>query len=151
MNRTVFKSPIGKLLLAEDCGKLCGVSFYRGGTVAARESRLLLEAEMQLTEYFAGKRREFDLPIQTDVSGFAAAVLREVSAIPYGTTATYSEIAAALGSPNASRAVGMACHNNPIAIVIPCHRVVGVGSNLVGYAGGITAKEYLLRLEGGIF
>ena len=151
MNRTVFKSPIGKLLLAEENGKLCGVSFYRGETVAARESRLLLEAEMQLTEYFAGKRREFELPIHTDVSEFADSVLREVSNIPYGATATYSEIAASLGNPNASRAVGMACHNNPVAIIIPCHRVVGVGTNLVGYAGGITAKEYLLRLEGGIF
>ena len=151
MNATVFDSPIGKLFIAESGGRVCRLSFYSGGAAETRESRLLIEAQMQLKEYFAGTRREFDLPLTESGSDFALAVRRELLKIPYGTTRTYSEIAADVGNPAAARAVGMACHNNPIAIIVPCHRVVGVNANLVGYAGGIGKKEYLLRLEHAIF
>lgn len=151
MNTAVFDSPIGRLLISENGGKLCGVSFYDGESADLGESRLLTEAKKQLGEYFAGKRREFDLPLSEEGSDFALAVRREMLAIPYGETKTYSEIAAAIGNPGAARAAGMACHNNPIAIIVPCHRVIGVNANLVGYAGGVGKKEYLLRLERAIF
>lgn len=151
MNSTTFDSPLGRLLISENGGKLCGVSYFTGGSVELHESRLLIEAQMQLGEYFSGVRREFDLPLSEEGSDFALAARREMLAIPYGTTRTYSEIAAAIGNPGAARAVGMACHNNPIAIIVPCHRVIGVCANLVGYAGGVAKKEYLLRLEGAIF
>ena len=151
MNSTTFDSPLGKLLITENGGKLCGVSYFSGESVESRESRLLIETQMQLKEYFSGERREFDLPLSEEGSDFALAVRREMLAIPYGTTRTYSEIAAAIGKPGAARAVGMACHNNPIAIIVPCHRVIGVGANLVGYAGGVGKKEFLLRLEHAVF
>ena len=151
MNATVFDSPVGKLFIAEKNGRICELSYYSGKAVEMRESRLLIEAQMQLKEYFGGVRREFDLPLTAEGTDFALAVRRELLKIPYGTTRTYSEIAAAVGKPGAARAVGMACHNNPIAIIIPCHRVVGVDANLVGYAGGIEKKEYLLHLEHAIF
>lgn len=151
MNSTTFDSPLGRLLISENGGKLCGVSYFTGGSVELQESRLLIEAQMQLGEYFSGVRREFDLPLSEEGSDFALAVRREMLAIPYGTTRTYSEVAAALGNPKAARAVGMACHNNPIAIIVPCHRVIGVNANLVGYAGGVDKKEFLLRLESAIF
>ncbi|MBQ9557117.1 MAG: methylated-DNA--[Clostridia bacterium] len=151
MNETVFDSPVGRLFIAEKDGRICKLSYYSGKAAETRESRLLIETQMQLKEYFGGVRREFDLPLTGEGSDFALAVRRELLKIPYGTTRTYSEIAAAVGKPGAARAVGMACHNNPIAIIIPCHRVVGVNANLVGYAGGVEKKEYLLRLEHAIF
>ena len=151
MNSTLFDSPVGTLFIAESDGRICEISYCSGKKETVRESRLLIEARMQLTEYFSGKRREFDLPLLEEGSDFALAVRREMLAIPYGTTKTYSEIAAEIGNPKAARAVGMACHNNPLAIVVPCHRVIGVGVNLVGYAGGFEKKEFLLRLERAVF
>ena len=151
MNAAVFDSPVGKLFIAEKDGRVCELSYYNGKAVETRESRLLIEAQMQLKEYFAGVRMEFDLPLTEEGSDFALAVRREMLKISYGATRAYSEIAAAIGKPGAARAVGMACHNNPVAILIPCHRVVGANANLVGYAGGLEKKEYLLRLERAIF
>ena len=151
MNVTVFDSPVGKLYIAEKDGRVCELSYYSGKAVETRESRLLIEAQMQLKEYFSGARREFDLPLTEDGSDFALAVRRELLKIPYGATRTYSGIAAAIGKPGAARAVGFACRNNPVAIIVPCHRVIGANANLVGYAGGIEKKEYLLRLEHAIF
>ena len=151
MHAAVFDSPLGKLYIAEEDGRIRELSYYRGKPVETRESRLIIEAQMQLKEYFAGMRREFDLPLTENGSDFALAVRREMLKIPYGATRAYSEIAAAIGKPGAARAVGMACHNNPIAIIVPCHRVIGVNANLVGYAGGVEKKGYLLRLERAIF
>ena len=151
MNAAVFDSPVGKLFIAENDGRICELSYYNGEAVETRESRLLIEAQIQLKEYVAGVRTDFDLPLTEDGSDFALAVRREMLKIPYGATRAYSEIAAAIGKPGAARAVGMACHNNPVAIIIPCHRVIGVNTNLVGYAGGVEKKEYLLRLERAIF
>ena len=148
MNRATLDCPLGRLLISEKGEKICGVTFYDGESVDLGESRLLTEAKKQLGEYFAGKRREFDLPLSEEGSDFALAVRREMLTIPYGETKTYSDIAAAIGKPGAARAVGVACHNNPIAIIVPCHRVIGVNANLVGYAGGVKKKEYLLWLEG---
>lgn len=113
-----------------------------------QDTDLLLEAKRQLEEYFAGIRAGFSLPLAPQGTDFQKTVWRQLEAIPYGETRTYGQIAAALGKPKASRAVGGANHNNPIAIVIPCHRVIGADGSLTGYAGGIDLKEQLLHLEG---
>ncbi len=115
-----------------------------------RETPLLLEAKRQLSEYFDGARSRFSLPLAPRGTAFQRAVWKQLEAIPYGETRTYGQIAAALGKPTASRAVGGANHNNPIAIVIPCHRVIGANGKLTGYAGGLEIKEKLLRLEGAL-
>lgn len=115
-----------------------------------RETPLLLEAKRQLNEYFDGLRASFSLPLAPRGTAFQRAVWAQLEAIPYGETRTYGQIAAALGKPTASRAVGGANHNNPIAIVIPCHRVIGANGKLTGYAGGLDIKEKLLRLEGAL-
>lgn len=101
----------------------------------------------QLDEYFAGRRHEFNMPILTSGTPFQEAVWRELMKIPYGQTASYSEIARAIGRPRAFRAVAQACHVNPIAIIIPCHRVIGADGSLTGYAAGLEIKRRLLDLE----
>ena len=104
-------------------------------------------ADSQLQEYFSGRRKVFDLPIRVNGTAFQKAVWNCVRHIPYGQTRTYGQIAAAVGKPRSSRAVGMANHRNPLPILIPCHRVIGSGGKLTGYAGGLAAKEFLLTLE----
>jgi methylated-DNA-[protein]-cysteine S-methyltransferase len=101
----------------------------------------------QLEEYFEGKRARFDIPLDVTGTAFQMAVWSELQRIPYGETRSYGEIAARIGKPRAARAVGMANHDNPIAVVIPCHRVVGRDGSLTGYAGGLHLKEELLSLE----
>jgi methylated-DNA-[protein]-cysteine S-methyltransferase len=102
-----------------------------------------------LNEYFAGVRRTFTLPLAARGTPFQRAVWAALCEIPCGETRTYGQIAAAIGKPNATRAVGAACHANPIAILIPCHRVLGASGALTGYAAGVEVKEYLLALEQG--
>ena len=101
----------------------------------------------QVTEYLNGRRRDFDFPYVLRGTEFQQRVWRALCAIPYGETRTYGEVAAAVGSPNAPRAVGMANHRNPILIAVPCHRVIGADGRLVGYGSGLDMKEALLRLE----
>ncbi len=101
----------------------------------------------ELEEYFQGKRREFDLPLSPEGTEFQRRVWAALREIPYGETRSYSEIAEQVGNPKAVRAVGMANHRNPIAIMIPCHRVIGKNGSLTGYAGGLSLKEKLLKLE----
>lgn len=101
----------------------------------------------QITEYLEGQRREFDFPYRLRGTEFQQKVWRALRAIPYGETRTYGEIAAAVGSPKAARAVGMANHQNPVLIAVPCHRVIGADGSLVGYGSGLDMKEALLRLE----
>jgi methylated-DNA-[protein]-cysteine S-methyltransferase len=105
------------------------------------------EGVKQLSEYFEGKRTRFELPLDIDGTPFQKSVWTELLRIPYGETRSYGDIAKALGKPAAARAVGMANHNNPVAIVIPCHRVVGQNGSLTGYAGGLHLKEQLLSIE----
>ncbi len=103
----------------------------------------------QLDEYFAGERTAFDVPLQMDGSGFQLRVWRELREIPYGTTTSYGEIARRLGkSAAAARAVGLANGQNPISVIVPCHRVIGADGSLTGYGGGLERKRYLLDLEG---
>lgn len=107
-------------------------------------------AAAQLEEYFAGKRKAFDLPLEPGGTEFQKKVWSALQEIPYGKMCTYGELAVKIGNPRASRAVGGANNKNPIAIVIPCHRVIGADGTLVGYAAGLQIKEKLLRFEGGL-
>lgn len=108
---------------------------------------LLRQAARQLEEYFAGRRKIFDLPLNPQGTPFQQKVWRALCAVPYGQTASYGRIAAAVGSPKACRAVGMANHANPVAIFIPCHRIIGSNGSLTGYGGGLEIKRALLALE----
>jgi methylated-DNA-[protein]-cysteine S-methyltransferase len=147
-------SPIGPLITVVDGGgRLVRVWFGDGWsalglTEGERAPAQCAQATGQLAEYFARRRRVFDLPIAPAGSDFQRRVWREVAAIPYGATRSYGEIAARVGGAAVARAVGLANGANPIPIVIPCHRVVGSDGSLVGYGGGLAAKAALLRLEG---
>lgn len=112
-------------------------------------SPLQREVDKQMREYFEGKRKEFDLPLRPEGTVFQKKVWNALLEIPFGETRSYQDIANAVGSPKACRAVGMANHQNPIIIVIPCHRVIGKNGKLVGYGGGLSMKEKLLLLEKG--
>lgn len=111
------------------------------------ETILIKETAKQLSEYFNGKRRVFDLPLDLEGTAFQVKVWQELQKIPYGQTRSYKQIAKAINNPKAYRAVGNANNHNRIMIVIPCHRVIGSNNNLVGYAGGLNMKEMLLSLE----
>jgi methylated-DNA-[protein]-cysteine S-methyltransferase len=120
-----------------------------GDDTVSADERVLDAAEQQLAEYFAGTRETFDLPLAPRGSDFQRRVWAALREIPYGTTTTYGEIARRLGLPTgASRAVGLANGQNPIAVVVPCHRVIGADGGLTGFGGGIPRKETLLTLEG---
>jgi methylated-DNA-[protein]-cysteine S-methyltransferase len=106
------------------------------------------EATRQLSQYFEGERRRFDLPLDLKGSPFRRRVWQTIAGIPYGETATYAEVAISAGAPNAYRAAGSACGANPAAIIVPCHRVVGSDGGLHGYGGGLSTKLWLLEHEG---
>ncbi len=144
----VVASPVGLLRLTESGLGITGIAFVREGAQSETRGEFLPEAKRQLDEYFAGKRREFEFPLDMRGTEFQKRVWAELRRIPYGETRSYQEIAAALGNAKASRAVGMANNRNPIVIAVPCHRVVGKDGSLVGYAGGLDRKKYLLELEG---
>ena len=146
-------TPIGELLLAGDDGALCLVGFPEGSMRRDPEADWIYNekpfavARQQLTEYFAGERREFDLPLKLDGTEFQMSVLRALQQIPYGETTSYADIAERVGRPKAVRAVGAANGRNPIPIIVPCHRVIGSHGDLTGFGGGLDTKEALLRLE----
>jgi methylated-DNA-[protein]-cysteine S-methyltransferase len=143
---TRFSSSVGPLTLEGDDFKLTRLSFG-APAVPQGDAASLSSAAIQLEQYFAGERTEFDLELELEGTQFERRVWDEVRAIPYGSTATYAEIAARIGRPGACRAVGRANAMNPVAVVIPCHRVVGSDGSLTGYAGGIEMKRALLELE----
>jgi len=146
-------TPIGELLLAGDDDGLAMVGFPKGSMRRNPESdwifneKPLTAARRQLREYFAGKRRSFELPLKLSGTNFQQSVLRALQEIPYGETVSYGEIARRIGRPRAVRAVGAANGRNPLPIVIPCHRVIGKSGDLTGFGGGLDTKEALLRLE----
>lgn len=147
-------SPIGDLTLVGDGESLTalyiGAKHRHAPPVGAgwvRDDDAFDEPRRQLGEYFAGRRREFDLPLAPTGTKFQLAVWAALLEIPYGETTSYGSIAAGLGHPNGSRAVGAANGRNPISIVVPCHRVIGAGGALVGYGGGLPTKRVLLDLE----
>ena len=149
MNRSVMDSPVGPLLFAAKDGRLCGVRLLaHGETTENAKDPVLMEAERQIRQYFAGLRRSFDLPLQMYGSEFDRAVWTKLLQIPFEEVCTYGQLACDLGKPKASRAVGGACARNPLLIVVPCHRVVAVHGKLTGFAAGLQAKRMLLEHEG---
>lgn len=141
-----MQSPIGLLTIEETDGAITALRFG-GETVSPPPTPLLQRAAQQLTEYFAARRRRFDLPLRPQGTAFQQAAWSALCDIPYGQTRTYAQQAAAIGRPKACRAVGMANHCNPLPLFIPCHRVIGAGGKLTGYAGGLAVKRFLLELE----
>ena len=149
--KILYHSKIGYLTILSDDHYIRKIKFGKQelpkDAVWAENHPLLQQVEQQLLEYFAGERRSFTLPLQADSTDFQKSVWNALQQIPYGTVRTYGELAKQLERPKAARAIGRACHNNPIAIVIPCHRVVGANGNLTGFAGGLSIKQILLELE----
>ena len=152
----IVDSPVGRILLTGDERALAGLYLLDAGERSAsvqpewtRREGLFPAAADQLAEYFAGARKAFDVPLAPRGTPFQLAVWAELTRIPFGSTVSYGEVAAALGkSPVASRAVGLANGRNPISIIVPCHRVIGADGSLTGYGWGVDRKEWLLRHEG---
>ena len=146
-----LESPLGRLTLVEEEGSLTHVVFADSKLPPAdyqkAETPLLKKVAKQLNEYFAGQRRDFDLPLAPSGTEFQKECWQALCAIPYGQTCSYGDIAKQVGRPKAVRAVGQANHNNPISVIIPCHRVIGANGKLTGYGGGLDKKELLLNLE----
>ena len=148
--RIFYKSPLGLIEISSDDNNIVALDFVqprRGAACCAPTTPLLKKCVQQLDEYFAGKRRSFDLPLKLSGSAFQQKVWRALQKIPHGQTCSYADLAKKIGSPKACRAVGGANHKNKIAIVIPCHRVIGADGSLTGYAGGLEKKRWLLEHE----
>jgi len=152
---TTVESPIGELLLLGDGEVLHGLYMQAGRRPIRirpaweRDDSAFPEARAQLAQYFAGERTSFDLPMQLDGSVFQRTVWHALTEIPYGQTISYGELARRIGRPDLARAVGTANGQNPIAVIVPCHRVIGSDGKLVGYGGGLENKRLLLDLEQG--
>jgi methylated-DNA-[protein]-cysteine S-methyltransferase len=141
-----------KLGIAEQDGSICGVFFYKDKRInlqdyIQKDTPLLKKASEQIDDYFNGKRKIFDIPVVLNGTEFQVKIWKALQKIPYGETRSYKEIAAMIGNPKASRAVGMANNRNPISIIVPCHRVIGHDGKLTGYAGGLELKQKLILLE----
>ena len=151
----IYDFEIGKLAICEDNGKIVLVNVVKtkedieemAKNSIQKETSLIKNTKQQLDEYFAGKRKKFDIPIKLDGTDFQIKVWKELLKIPYGVTVSYKDIAIKIGNPKACRAVGMANHNNPILIIVPCHRVINENKKLGGYALGLDLKRRLLELE----
>ena len=154
---TTVDSPVGTLLLVSDGAALTALHFGgvrdagrpAGTSIANDAAAPFPQARQELAEYFAGRRAEFTVPLAPGGTPFQARVWEALRRIPHGATASYAEIARAVGSPGGARAVGTACRRNPLAIIVPCHRVIGSDRTLTGYAGGLARKKRLLELEAG--
>ena len=146
-----FTSPVGMLRITASDSTLISILF----TDEKTETRvpvhpLLKEAVRQLQAYFNHELQRFDLPLQAEGTAFQIQVWKALLEVPYGRTASYLDIAKAIGNPKAVRAVGLANGKNPLTIVVPCHRIIGTNGKLIGYGGGLWRKEWLLRHEGAI-
>jgi len=152
---TTMASPIGELLLAGDGDTLSGLYMQDGrkpkriATNWNESAAPFADVKRQLEEYFAGERTTFDVPLAPEGAPFEREVWRALEEIPYGETVSYGEIARRVGQPTAARAVGTANGRNPIAVIVPCHRVIGADGSLTGYGGGLERKRLLLELERG--
>ena len=150
-----YDFPIGSLGIAEDSGRVSRVFFNNEKDLTGlekagfekAETPLIKKAVSQLEEYFKLKRTHFDLPLALGGTDFQCSVWEALQTIPFGRTSSYGDIAAKIGNPKASRAVGMANNRNPIVIIVPCHRVIGKNGSLTGYGGGLKVKQFLLELE----
>ncbi|MFF8227963.1 methylated-DNA--[protein]-cysteine S-methyltransferase [Streptomyces caelestis] len=154
-HHTVTDSPYGPLTLVAEDGVLCGLYMtdhrHRPPeeTFGPRDDTLFAETEEQLKAYFAGELKEFTVELRLNGTPFQRSVWDQLHRIPYGETRTYGELADALGTPTASRAVGLANGRNPVSIIVPCHRVIGANGSLTGYGGGLERKQRLLDFERG--
>lgn len=156
--KTVFDSPVGRLLLVVDDSAVIWLGWINEGLgspkdfddVSSGENAISKETLRQLSDYFSGKRKQFNLPLLPKGSTFQKKVWEELYNIPYGQVITYGEQANRLGMPKASRAVGAANGKNPICIIVPCHRVIGRSGKLTGFGGGLQNKMKLLQLEGAL-
>jgi methylated-DNA-[protein]-cysteine S-methyltransferase len=149
---TAFAScptPVGFIGIGERGGVVTRLLFMRDNTVSvvSQSSPLVDEAFGQLDAWFAGRLREFSLPLVEPRSAFERQVREAMLRIPYGATVSYGELAASIGSPGAARAVGTACARNPLPIIVPCHRVLGAGGRIGGYTAGVETKRWLLDFE----
>jgi methylated-DNA-[protein]-cysteine S-methyltransferase len=145
-----FTAPVGRIIVIADDEAVTRIELsakHRPKGKPAYNS-VLTRAEKQLAEYFAGQREEFDLLLKPEGTAFQKKVWEALKRIPFGQTRTYGQIAKAVKSPAASRAVGAACGRNPLPIVVPCHRVIGSSGSLTGFGGGLAMKEWLLKHEG---
>jgi methylated-DNA-[protein]-cysteine S-methyltransferase len=156
MRYTILDSPLGGLLLVGEGGVLRNLFMVDGRTPVAprrewvEDSAAFEAVRDQLAEYFAGKRTAFDLPLDLGGTSFQRRVWSALREIPYGETISYGELAQRIDSPRAVRAVGLANGQNPIGVIVPCHRVIGANGSLTGYGGGLENKRRLLDLEAGI-
>lgn len=142
-----FNSPLGWLAIRSDGLAVTEISFTEQINEQIGECAVLQLCQQQLEDYFCGKRLEFDLPLAPRGTEFQKKVWNELLKVPHGSTITYHELAVRLGDPKVIRAAGTANGRNPLAIVIPCHRVIGTGNKLTGYAGGLSRKQWLLEHE----
>jgi methylated-DNA-[protein]-cysteine S-methyltransferase len=154
----IDSSVVGPLLLVATENGLRCVQFYKGKLPAPGKNEVWIESrdylrpyEMQMDAYLRGELREFTCKLDLIGTQFQKDCWQALLRIPYGQTCSYADIASAIGRPNAFRAVGQANHDNPLAIIVPCHRVLGANGALTGYGGGLNTKEKLLRLEGAAF
>ena len=152
---TTMDSPIGELLLLGDGEALHGLDMQAGRNPLAiqprwrRDDDAFADVRDQLEEYFGGRRTSFDIPMHLEGTAFQRTVWHALTEIPYGETISYGELARRIGRPDRARAVGTANGQNPIAVIVPCHRVIGADGKLVGYGGGLENKRLLLDLEAG--
>ncbi|PZS28513.1 MAG: cysteine methyltransferase [Pseudonocardiales bacterium] len=155
MRFSYVDSPLGELLVTRDESGIAGLYLPTGRCPVTarpewtRDDAAFDDVRAQLDEYFAGTRREFDLPLHPTGTGFQKRVWDALLEIPYGQTASYTDVATRAGSPRTVRAAGTALATNPLPIVVPCHRVLRTGGGLGGYTGGLERKQFLLELEGG--
>ena len=149
INYFCYDTEIGRIKISEKDEKIIGLVFSdsKKENEIEKETELIKKAYKQLEEYLSGKRTEFDIEIEMIGTEFQKKVWKELLNIPYGETRSYKDIAIAIGNGKACRAVGNANNKNPIAIIVPCHRVVGSNGSMTGYAGGLDIKEKLLKIE----
>lgn len=143
----IYDTPAGVITITASGKAITGITFGTSAAGEKLETELIKKAHVQLSEYFEGKRKSFDVPLEPKGTAFQKKVWEALCAVDYGTTKSYKDIATACGNDKACRAVGMANNKNPIAILIPCHRVIGSDGSLVGYGGGLDIKQKLLDLE----
>ncbi|MBU2978265.1 methylated-DNA--[protein]-cysteine S-methyltransferase [Alteromonas sp. C1M14] len=148
MYNAYMPSPCGLIQVCANNSGITAIRFVDEQATTENPSSVTELASQQLQEYFASTRREFSLPLAAEGTAFQREVWTALSAIPYGETRTYGDIARSINNPKAVRAVGLANGKNPLSIVVPCHRVIGANGTLTGYAGGLTRKARLLKLEG---
>lgn len=154
----LIKSPVGELKLVSENHKLVAILWDKEKLNRVKLEKMyedqndsvILETEKQLNEYFYGKRKVFDLPLDMKGTLFQKSVWNQLLAIPFGVTCSYKDIAVKVGCPNGARAVGGAIGRNPISIIVSCHRVIASGGSLTGFAGGLESKKFLLKLESAI-